>query len=100
MLAMFLERTELREVAGLADELIDHLLTAKIFPPPVRKSRCSRKMLWLRSEVQGFQERRKIERWTMVIKVGHFDATDVEVKIFKGQHSKAHARHYVESGRA
>lgn len=100
MLGIFLERTELSEVAGLADELIDHLLNAGVFPPPVRKSRCGRKLLWLRSEVQGFKERRDIERWTMVIAVDAYDATDVEVKIFRGQHSKAHARRYLEAGRA
>ena len=100
MLGMFLERAELSEVAGLGDELIDHLLTAKVFPPPVRKSRCGRKMLWLRSEVQGFKERRQIERWTMVIQVDVCDETDVEVTIFKGQHSKIHARRYLETGRA
>lgn len=100
MLGMFLERVELQEVAGLVDELIDHLIAANVFPPPVRKSKCGRKLLWLRSEVQGWKERRQIERWTMVIEVDQFDVSDVEVKIFKGQHSKHHARRYVQSGRA
>lgn len=87
-----ISQSDLPEYVGVSADKIEMLLEGHVFPPPIKVSKNGRAH-WLKSEVQGWQQRRTYEGWVFVIEV----CEEVEVKVFKGSKAQAEARRHINA---